>query len=219
MEENNEGSELESQLAKESQTDHQTADSSSDEPQIPASPAPEPQKEPSKVRQFFRTLLIWLAVIAVAFLAGIGTYHFTRYAPVEKSLEEAQSALDDANSELETLRSEKQKADDTISALQDDYDIATTHAGVSKLLANVNEARLALATENIEAAKTALENSTETLDGILPRITTTDPDLAQSISQRLVLILAEIERDPKSAQVDLELFTRDLLAAEVMLSQ
>jgi hypothetical protein len=120
---------------------------------------------------------------------------------------------------LTTLRSEKQKADDTISALQADLDIATTHVEILKLLADSNEARLALIKEDVEAAKTALENSTDTLDGILPLIAEMDPDLAQSISQRLGLILAELERDPESAQVDLELLTKDLLAAEDMLSQ
>ena len=213
MEEKNEGSELEGQPAKEDQINPQAPEDSSSEP------APKSKKEPSKAGLFFRTLLIWLGVIAIAFLTGVGTYHFMRYAPVAKTLEETRSILDEANSELTTLRSEKQKADDTISALQGDLDIATTHVEILKLLADANEARLALITEDIEAAKTALENSTETLDGILPLITEMDPDLAQSISQRLGLILSELERDPESAQVDLELLTRDLLAAESMLSQ
>jgi peptidoglycan hydrolase CwlO-like protein len=219
MEENNEGSEPESQPVKDDGTGHQAPDAPSDKSKTPISPAPESQKEPSQAGRFFRTLLIWLGVIAVAFLAGVGTYHFMRYAPVEKTVVEAQSALDEANSELTTLRSEKQKADDTISALQADLDIATTHVEILKLLADSNEARLALIKEDVEAAKTALENSTDTLDGILPLIAEMDPDLAQSISQRLGLILAELERDPESAQVDLELLTKDLLAAEDMLSQ
>jgi hypothetical protein len=87
------------------------------------------------------------------------------------------------------------------------------------LLADANEARLALIAKDIEGAKTALENSAETLESILPLIAEVDANLAQSMSQRLGLIISELERDSASAQVDLELLTKDLLTAEEALSK
>lgn len=185
----------------------------------PVKPVPEPKKETSKLGKFFRSLLIWFGVVAVSFLAGVGTYHFTRFAPLEKSLSEAQSALTDANSELSTLQSDKQKADTTISALQEELGMANAHVDILQLLSDANEARLALIAKDVEAAKTALENSVHTLEGILPLIAEVDANLAQSMSQRLGLILSELERDSKSAQVDLELLTKDLLTAEEALSK
>ena len=172
-----------------------------------------------KMQKFFRSLLIWAGVIAFAFLAGVGTYHFVRYAPLDKSLNEAQTALDDANAELATLRADKQKADITISALQDELDMANAHVDILQLLGDANEARLALIAKDVEGAKTALETSVETLDRILPLIADVDANLAESMSQRLGLIISELERDSASAQVDLELLTKDLLTAEEMLSK
>jgi chromosome segregation ATPase len=158
-------------------------------------------------------------VIAVAFLAGVGTYHFTRYAPLDKSLGEAQTDLEEANSELSILRSDNQKSDTTISTLQEELDKANAHVDILQLLADANEARLALIAKDIEGAKTALENSAETLESILPLIAEVDANLAQSMSQRLGLIISELERDSASAQVDLELLTKDLLTAEEALSK
>ena len=180
----------------------------------PTKPGPESKKGTSKIGGFFRALLIWLGVIAVAFLAGVGTYHFVRYVPLNKSLGEAQTALDEANSELVILRADKQKSDATISALQGELQTANAHVEILQLLADANEARLAILSEDVEGAKIALENSTETLNGILPTLSKIDADLAQSMSQRLGLILSELDRDSKAAQVDLELLTKDLLAAE-----
>jgi hypothetical protein len=191
------------------------------DPKLVAEPqaAANVKKETSKAGQFFRSLLIWLGVIAVAFLAGVGTYHFTRYTPLKKSMDEAQSALTEANSKLSTLTAEKQKADATISTLQGKLATANAHVDILQLLADANGARLALIAKDVEGAKTALGNSTETLNRVIPLLTKVNQNLAQSMSQRLGLILSELDRDSKSAQVDLELLTKDLLTAEEALSK
>jgi hypothetical protein len=212
MEENKDGKGSENQPSKQSGTIPSVLDTS-------RKSVPETEKGISKASRFFRSILIWLGVIAVAFLAGVGTYHSTRYAPLDKSLGEAQTDLEEANSELSILRSDNQKSDTTISTLQEELDKANAHVDILQLLADANEARLALIAKDIEGAKTALENSAETLESILPLIAEVDANLAQSMSQRLGLIISELERDSASAQVDLELLTKDLLTAEEALSK
>ena len=50
-----------------------------------------------------------------------------------------------------------------------------------------------------------------------PTIETVDAELALSMPRRLELIIAGLERDPETAAIDLELFTKDLLALEPLL--
>jgi hypothetical protein len=55
------------------------------------------------------------------------------------------------------------------------------------------------------------------LDALGPVIEKVDEELALSMSRRLELIIAGLERDPETAAIDLELFTKDLLALEPLL--
>jgi hypothetical protein len=52
---------------------------------------------------------------------------------------------------------------------------------------------------------------------LLPRISVFNSNLAQSMLQRLGLIVSGLDRDPETAKIDLGLITNDLLQIETAL--
>jgi hypothetical protein len=101
--------------------------------------------------------------------------------------------------------------------LQDELKTATGHLELLQVQVDVSNARMALALDDVEGAKAALSNTQQLLDNLLPRIAVYDPNLAQSMPQRLSLIVSGLDRDTETAKIDLELFTKDLLAIEAAL--
>src|SRR3990170_8776469 len=88
--------------------------------QIPAQPEPVavPAKvykpQPSWLRRFFRQVLIWLLVIAASFLAGVITVHYVRYKPLSAAHTGTQTALNQANQEIDGLRAESERFNTTL---------------------------------------------------------------------------------------------------------
>jgi len=189
----------------------------------PAPPAPaKPQM--GRLRRFWRATLIWLAVIAVAFLAGILTFNYMRYKPLNERLVQAQGELSQATQSISDLEAKLAVASDKVTALEHDnqalhseLDAAQTHLELLQVLAQVNNARLALVDGDIPEAKAALENTSAQLEALAPRIAEVNPALAESMPQRLALILSGLEGDVETAKVDLELLTGNLLDAETAL--
>lgn len=189
----------------------------------PAPPAPaKPQM--GRLRRFWRATLIWLAVIAVAFLAGILTFNYMRYKPLNERLVQAQGELSQATQSISDLKAKLAVASDKVTALERDnqalhseLDAAQTHLELLQVLAQVNNARLALVDGDIPGAKAALENTSAQLEALAPRIAEVNPALAESMPQRLALILSGLEGDVETAKVDLELLTGNLLDAETAL--
>lgn len=189
----------------------------------PAPPAPaKPQM--GRLRRFWRATLIWLAVIAVAFLAGILTFNYMRYKPLNERLVQAQGELSQATQSISDLEAKLAVASDKVTALERDnqalhseLDAAQTHLELLQVLAQVNNARLALVDGDIPGAKAALENTSAQLEALAPRIAEANPALAESMPQRLALILSGLEGDVETAKVDLELLTGNLLDAETAL--
>ena len=182
------------------------------------------KKPPSRFKRFLRKALIGLAIIAVIFLAGALTYHFVRYVPLSEALEETRAELAQANDEVSALQRENerlttayQSAEREVADLEEELADATANLKFYQVLVNVSTARLELFLENIEGAQTALTETQENLDELLPFIEEVDPELALSLPRRLELIISGLERDPETARVDLELLTKDLLELEPLL--
>ncbi len=200
-------------------------------PQPPApeeepKPAPaKPEKPPlSRFRRLWRATLITLVVIAAIFLAGVLTYHFTRYAPLNETLRQTQSELAKANQTLGEMEARLADAEKRAAALESDNqtlkserDAARTHLELLRVLVEVDNARLALFQGDAEGAKAALTNTPDRLKTLGPKIAEFDAGLAQSMPQRLSLIISGLDRDVETAKIDLELFTKDLLGVEARL--
>jgi hypothetical protein len=140
------------------------------------------KKKPGRLQRFFRKALIWLVVLALAFLAGLVTDHYLRTVP-----------------------------------LQEELNTTNAHLELSQVMVDVSNARIALALNNVAGAKAALLDTPQRLKKLLPRITVFDTNLAQSMPQRLSLIISGLDRDIKTAKIDLDLFNQDLLELEAAL--
>jgi cytoskeletal protein RodZ len=189
-------------------------------------PAPAKPAKPQlgRFRRFWRTSLLWLAVVAVAFLAGVLTFNFIRYQPLNKLLKQTQTELTQSNQNVSNLEAKLAAASNKVTALENDnqalqseLDTANTHLELLQVLVDVNNARLALVDDDVPAAKAALKNTAQQLDSLAPRIATVDDNLAQSMPQRLALILAGLDSNVETAKVDLELLTGNLLDVEAAL--
>jgi hypothetical protein len=186
---------------------------------------PSPEKQPpSKFMRWLRKGLIGLAIVAAVFLAGFLTDHFVRYVPKSKALESTQAELEQANLEVSDLQDENdrlgsanQAAEDEIADLEADLTAARANLMFYQVLVDVNTARIELFLEDIESAQASLEDTQDNLEDLLPFIEEVDSELALSLPRRLDLIISGLERDPETAQIDLELLTKDLLALEPLL--
>ncbi len=137
-------------------------------------------------RRIWRLTLIWLVVVAMAFLIGMTADHFLRYKPVSEALLQTQSELNAERIHLELLR----------------------------VLAEVGNARIALLNDDVPGAKAALTDTSQRLENLLPNIAEFDASLAKSLPQRLFLITSGLDRDIETVKIDLELFAKDLQAIE-----
>jgi len=202
-------------------------------PETLEKPAPEPKDiqpeipekiEPSPMKIFFRKALIWLIVIIIAFVGGFLLDHFLRYKPLSDDLSQAQLELDDVKQDISDLKSQitqlqpkMEAANARIATLEDDLEIANARLQFYQVLVDVNNARIAIFLENIEEAQTALVDTMERLEELVPVIEEGNPELAMSLPRRLELIVDGLERDPETASIDLELFTKDLLMLEPLI--
>jgi hypothetical protein len=101
--------------------------------------------------------------------------------------------------------------------LQDELNTTKANLTLLHVLVDVSNARLALSLNDVAGAKAALSNTPQRLDNLLPLIAKFDNSLAQSMPQRLSLIISGMDRDPETAKIDLGLFYNDLLKIEAAL--
>jgi len=201
-------------------------DSQPKAPNLPAQPDPTKPAKPQlgRFRRFWRTSLIWLAVVALAFLAGVLIFNFLRYQPLTERLNQTQSKLTQSNQNISNLEAKLATTSNKVTTLENDnrvlqseLDTAITHLELLQVLVDVNNARLALVDGDVLAAKASLKNTSAKLEVLTPRIAEVDTNLAQGMPQRLALILAGLDSDIETAKEDLELLTGNLLDVETAL--
>lgn len=174
-------------------------------------PPAKPVKQPlSRMRRFWRTSLVWLAMVAIAFTAGVVTFNFLRYKPQAKELAQAYDTTTDLQNQVISLTTQLNTATDRLVVLED----VQTHLDLMQVLVDVNNARLALVNKDVPAAKAALENTSQHLEDLAPRLSASDASLVTSLPQRLALILSGLDGDVETAKVDLELLAGNLLDIE-----
>jgi predicted negative regulator of RcsB-dependent stress response len=165
------------------------------------------------LRRFWRASLIWLAVVAISFTAGVMVFNFLRYQPQLKELTQAYQTTTDLQNQVNSLTTKLNTANDRLAVLED----AQTHLELLQVLVDVNNARIALTHEDVPSAKAALENTPQHLEDLAPKISAADANLVASMPQRLSLILSGLDNDVETAKVDLGLLAGTLMdIAETM---
>lgn len=175
----------------------------------------EEKKEPTRFQVFMKKALTWLAVVVVAFLAGFITFYFTLYKPKLDQLDQTQTALTEAENKVGNL--ETQLA--TVTEQRDALETADDYRVLLSIMTDIYAVRTALVEGNTSAAKSALSDTGETLDGIIGVIQDFDAKLAESLPQRLNLIRTNIDGNLENAIADCDLFIKDLRDIEKALYQ
>jgi cell division protein FtsB len=217
----------------ETQSDQPTTPAA-DTTQIPDQPGPvitpaKPEKpQLSRARRFFRKVLIVLVVLGITYVAGIATDHYLRYKPLSEDLSKAQTTIDQANQDISDLQEQIGKLntqfqeannkvislDSESNTLKTDAEMTGAHLELLQMLVDVSNARVALYQKDIKGAKAALVNTQQRLDDLLPLMAKFDPNLKESMPQRLSLIVSGLDRDSETARIDLELFAKDVVIIE-----
>jgi len=212
-----------SQVPETDEVDEALEEPAAESGESPSKEKPEKQEQ-TKTQKFIQKALIWLIVIVITFGSGILLDHFLRYIPLKQDLDQAQSEIQALNEnmvelegQIEQLRPQLEAANARISSLEEDLKMANARAQLYRVLASVNNARLDIFQEDLEAAQIDLAQTEEQLQELAPVIEEENPELALSLLRRLELIIDGLERDPETASIDLELFTKDLLALENLL--
>lgn len=180
-------------------------------------PADKTKPQVSGFQRFVRSALTWLIVVVIAFLAGVSALFFTRYQPLGAMLAQTQGELAQANQRVSQLKAEVTAVNNQLASATAERDAAVAHLGLQQVLVDVTNARLALLKEDVPAAKAALKDTAAKLDAITPQIANADAGLAESMPQRLALILTELDSDVETAKTDLELLSGNLLNVETLL--
>jgi chromosome segregation ATPase len=172
-----------------------------------------------------------LVVLGIAFVGGLATDHYLRYKPLAEDLRNAQATIDQANQQISDLQEQNGKlntqieeANNKVIALESESNTlkaesenTSAHIELYQMLVDVSNARVALFQKDVAGAKTALVNTPQRLDDLLPRMAKSDPELAKSMPQRLSLIVSGLDRDTETAKIDLEVFAKDLIKIETLM--
>ncbi len=202
------------------------------QPETPE-PAPEPEsqvgdvppierveEEPGKLPKRLRKILLWAVGLVVLFAAGVVLSWFIQVRPqairiqsLETQLLEAQDQIDLLSQEVQTLR----PLSDENTQLMEELDATRVHLDLLSVLVDVTTAQLALTQEDDIAARAALTGTDASLDSLESTLEGADAREVSDMSERLALVLEEVESDPFAARRDLEVLANNLLALERVL--
>ena len=200
--------------------------------QVSPKPATLQQPQTDRAQRVLHRTSVWLGIVAIVFFAGAVADHTLRYRPLSASLSETRTALDraqqdvaDLQAEIDRLNTTLRQSDSRVASLERDNEAlreqlanSETRLILMQVLADVNNARLALSQEDVEGAQTALQDTPQRLEELIPQIEAISPNLAGSLPQRLTLILSGLERENlETVNIDMELFIQDLLDIEAAL--
>jgi hypothetical protein len=179
---------------------------------IPPSPElekPAPSAE-SRFARFTRTLLRWFAAFLIAFLLGALAVYWFLYRPQAEELAEVRSQAEGAQqrvAELEVYQSQN----DALRAEQRETNVQVY---ILRALADVNAARLALATEDVDTARDALSNTGRDLTSLSNLVGSDQRAQLAAMQDRLTLAVNEMGRDAFAAQSDLGVLETNLRQLE-----
>jgi hypothetical protein len=175
------------------------------EPEAPEVFVPEEALAPTKTRggrfkNAVRKFFIWLLVFAFIYLAGVVTIYILEFQPAKDALEQTQLDLDQASQQIADMQIELDQAR-----------VNFSYNAYLQVLADVYGARLALIEEDTSSAKIFLADAEQNLEIILPDVAAFDQSLANSLTQRLDLVVTNVDSDISRALQDAEVLSDDLM--------
>lgn len=182
----------------------------------------------SNARRFFRRLIRWTTGLLIIFGLGLLTGIFMIYRPAmgesENAVRQITADLEAANdkildlqtqiSDLKTQIADLEPLEDAnaeLLAAQDDFRL---HIAILEVRVDVASARLPLMAAESAQARVILVKTGESLDLIHELLDPDQQDVAVAMTERLNLVLSEIDDDPYAAESDLDVLATKLLELE-----
>jgi hypothetical protein len=184
-------------------SEEQTAESGPIAEELIPPPAPE---QPSRFTLWLRRALGWAIAVIVVFGLGAAANWWFQLRPKAAALDQATAQLQTANQELETLRPLAAEAEELRGALGR----AERRGLALEALADVNEARVAVAGRTAAAARPPLARADVLLVQLKNLLEGEQADAVTDIRERLTLAGEELDSDLFAAQRDLEIVTNSL---------
>lgn len=176
--------------------------------------------------RFIRSFLRLAGLIVGVFALGVLATYLLLYFPVTQDLKSTQGdlerttqSLDEVENTLSAIQQDLSDLQASYQKSQDDLEIANTRIQVLKVLNHVTAARLALAARDGPTAQKELLEAQDKLGEALPLIKQEDPKVAKQVSLRLELAITELNRDPATAESDLENLTTTLLLLDKVFTE
>jgi hypothetical protein len=172
------------------------------------------------MRPFVRTLGIIVCLFTFGFLAAYLLIYQPRVVEMNQAREDAKAAVEKLNQTEGTLAAAQQYLTETNTKYEQaaaDLTVEKNHNAMLQLLAEINNARAALAAKDGASARLILQNARKLMDGYLPVIKAHSDEMATTFDTRLNLVLDEFSRDPETALADLELLADNLKDLEKIL--
>ena len=184
-----------------------------------AKPSPS-QQAGSRTGRFLRRALRWVTALIVIFGLGVAAMWFFRV----RLLEEELGKLEQSVSDLGAARDELQARVDELDSVEAHNELLAgalrkTEIRVALLdvLVDISRAQLAIEQDEPLAVLAALEDTDQLLIGLGILLEPDRGSEIQSLQERLVLVIYEVEDDRFAAQRDLEILANLLLAMETEL--
>jgi DNA repair ATPase RecN len=171
-------------------------------------------------RNRFRRILLWVLSLIIIFAAGVILTWTMRVQPQAQQLVSLEAEIVSIQDQVDTQIQELEKLRplvDENEQLKSDLSLASAHLDLLNVLVDVTTAQLALAQEDDIAARAALTGTDDRLGALEGTLDGANAVEVHEMSDRLQLVIEEVESDSFAARRDLEILANNLLALERVL--
>jgi hypothetical protein len=195
------------------------AEAGIDEQRSPVEPLPETssaEMQPARPSRL-RRVLVWVLAILLVFSLGVGACWLTQVQPQRELIASLESRTGDAEAQAANLQAEVTRLspfEGENEALRTQLKRSTQHLDLLFVLVDVTSAQLAMVQEDILAAKAALSGTDARLGNLESNLSGAEAETVKGLSERLTLVLDEVESDEFAARRDLEILANNLLSLE-----
>lgn len=180
--------------------------------------------EKKRMPRWLKIGLIGLGTVIVLFFAGFLTDHFTRFLPLQRSFEMKSKQVEDLENQVSSLTDELNKANDKITGLnseiaglQSNLDEVSIHLELLSAIRELQAAQIFLENDDISGAKVALRSTPDRLENLKAVIAPLDATLADNISDRMIMILSDLDQNQFMAKSNIALLISNLENIEILL--
>ncbi len=180
-------------------------------------PEQETAKEPGPLGRFFTKAVRWSAGIGLVFGFGVVLTWVMRVVPLVNELRDIRDTLEVANAQitdLEKVVDDLRDVEQDNLSLRADLTSAELHIVLLNVLLDIDEARIALATDDPLAASAALTDTDAQMASLQAGLEGENANTVVGLRIRLQQAISEIDTDTFAADGDLKILANGLMLLE-----